>query len=531
MIVDLGKNIKLDIYKLMTTRLLVQANSGGGKSYAIRKILEETHGKVQQIVLDIDGDFSSLREKFDFVLAGKGGDISADTRSAGLLARRILELESNLIVDLYELKQIDRIRFVKNFLESMIDAPKSLWHPTLVVLDEAHIFCPEKGHAESWSAVVDVATRGRKRGYCLILATQRLAKLHKDAAAEMNNKMIGRTTLDVDLKRAGDELGFHTRDWSNFKNLEPGEFYLYGPALSKQVELGTVGEVKTRHPKAGKIGKFYSPAPSSKVKSVLAKLSDLPQEAATELKEKSDLQARIKELERELRLQKTIEPKIDKTDLERDVRKHVKNEVNKAKASILNTISKVIKEFQPESYTHSPEIKSFDEYKKKYLPKPQTEAKISGDLEGLGRCEQAILGFLTARSGESFSKVQVGAMTGYAHSSGGFNNALSKLGQANLISRGNGRLQVTAQGYEIGKTLDVPHTLEDWKAKLGKCERAIYSALLEAPDEAFEKEKLGELTGYQPTSGGFNNALSRLSNLGLIARESGQIRLNPEVQL
>jgi len=31
--------------------------------------------------------------------------------------------------------------------------------------------------------VIDLATRGRKRGYCVVLATQRLPKLAKDAAA------------------------------------------------------------------------------------------------------------------------------------------------------------------------------------------------------------------------------------------------------------------------------------------------------------------------------------------------------------
>jgi hypothetical protein len=40
-----------------------------------------------------------------------------------------------------------------------------------------------------------------------VLLTQRLAKLHKDAAAEANNVVIGRTVLDVDQERAGDLPG------------------------------------------------------------------------------------------------------------------------------------------------------------------------------------------------------------------------------------------------------------------------------------------------------------------------------------
>ena len=69
-----GTPATLDLETLLETRLLIQANSGGGKSYLIRKILEVTHGRVQQIVLDLEGEFATLREKYDYILAGKEGD-------------------------------------------------------------------------------------------------------------------------------------------------------------------------------------------------------------------------------------------------------------------------------------------------------------------------------------------------------------------------------------------------------------------------------------------------------------------------
>jgi len=42
-----------------------------------------------------------------------------------------------------------------------------------VLLDEAHVFCPEQSQSEAQGAVTDLATRGRKRGYGLVMATQR----------------------------------------------------------------------------------------------------------------------------------------------------------------------------------------------------------------------------------------------------------------------------------------------------------------------------------------------------------------------
>ncbi len=80
----------------------------------------------------------------------------------------------------YELHHHERKHFVKLFLESMINAPKELWHPVMIVVDEAHVFAPEKGQSEAMDAVIDLATRGRKRGYCAVLATQRVSKLHSN---------------------------------------------------------------------------------------------------------------------------------------------------------------------------------------------------------------------------------------------------------------------------------------------------------------------------------------------------------------
>lgn len=297
--IKLNKDVSMDLEKLVDSRLLVQANSGAGKSWAVRRLLEQSHGSVQQIVIDPEGEFSTLREKYDYILAGKGGDVPADPRSAGLLATKLLELKVSAIIDLYELSPIDRKRFVRIFLDAMTNAPKDLWHPVLVVIDEAHIFAPEKGESEAMGAVIDLATRGRKRGFCAVLATQRISKLHKDAAAECNNKLIGRAGLDIDRKRASEELGFTTKEQNlSLRSLEPGHFFAFGPAISDEVIELQVGPIETTHPKAGsRILSAVTP-PTPGVKKILAKLADLPQEAAKEAKTMGELKDEITRLKR-----------------------------------------------------------------------------------------------------------------------------------------------------------------------------------------------------------------------------------------
>ncbi|HEY1814850.1 MAG TPA: DUF87 domain-containing protein [Kofleriaceae bacterium] len=126
---SLGPDAPLNVDRLIESRLLVQANSGAGKSWALRRLLEQSYAHVPQIVIDVEGEFHTLREKFDYVLAGqKGGDCPADTKSAALLARRLLELNVSAIVDIYELGA-HRARFVRLFLDALVNAPRELWHP------------------------------------------------------------------------------------------------------------------------------------------------------------------------------------------------------------------------------------------------------------------------------------------------------------------------------------------------------------------------------------------------------------------
>lgn len=97
-------DIKLDLDKLLRTRLLIQANSGGGKSWLVRRIAEQLFGKIPVLIIDPEGEFATLREKFGFVLVGKGGETPADPRSAALVAHKLLELRASAVCDLYELK-------------------------------------------------------------------------------------------------------------------------------------------------------------------------------------------------------------------------------------------------------------------------------------------------------------------------------------------------------------------------------------------------------------------------------------------
>lgn len=518
---QLGDGVTCDLQTLIDTRLLVQANSGGGKSWCLRRILEQTHGKIQHLVIDPEGEFASLRERFDYVLAAKhGGDTAADPRSAPLLAERLLELGVSAILDIYELKHHDRIRFVKVFLEALVNAPKRLWHPALIVLDEAHVFCPQQGEAESASAVIDLATRGRKRGFCLVPATQRMAKLHKDAAAECNNKLIGRTGQDVDVKRAADELGFAKDRWRELRELEAGEFFCFGPALSREVRTVKVGAIQTTHPKAGSRQSFVAPPMTEKIRALLPKLSDLPAEVEARAATEADLKRDNANLRRELTLAQKAQPApsaperievpvispsaVEALNVSLERLESFHNAQAEAFSQVWTAISELRKEVQraartPIRPTISPVARSVARHDAVRRP---PRAATSADAVAIPKGERAIL-IAAAQYPDGVSREQLTILTGYKRSSR--DAYIQRLRERAYIEPKGDLLTATDEGLDaLGSDFEpLPIGAElqaHWLNRLPIGEKTILEELIQAYPDALDRSTLGYSTNYKRSS-------------------------------
>lgn len=290
--------ISIDTAQLIA-HTLVQANSGGGKTVAIRRILEQTWGAMPQWMIDPEGEMHTLRERMPLLLAAPhGGDTVASVKTAPLLVRKLLETGASIVIDIYDMGVDERHAFVKAFAEAAMNQPRALWRDILVAVDEAHRYIPERGEdpSEATGAMKNWLTAGRKRGYAILLAVQRLSTLHKSAAAECNNRLIGRTGLDTDQERAGKALGLRRpEDREALARLKPGRFWVYGPAFCERPTEVQIGEILTSHGRAAR-GKPPTP-PLDEARRVLAAIGDLPAEAEAELKTVEQLKARVRELE------------------------------------------------------------------------------------------------------------------------------------------------------------------------------------------------------------------------------------------
>ncbi|MEF2549494.1 ATP-binding protein [Aurantimonas sp. E1-2-R+4] len=249
-----GEPAELDLEELLSTRLLVQGNSGSGKSHLLRRLLERSADWVQQAIIDPEGDFVSLAERYGHVVVDANRTPAELTR----IARRIREHRASVVLDLEGLDAEVQMMCAAAFLNGLFDADRAHWYPMLIAVDEAHLFAPamagehsEEARRASLGAMTNLMCRGRKRGLAGVIATQRLAKLAKNVAAEASNFLMGRTFLDIDMARAADLLGMDRRAAERFRDLETGNFVALGPALSRRPVPIKIGAVET----AGRSGR------------------------------------------------------------------------------------------------------------------------------------------------------------------------------------------------------------------------------------------------------------------------------------
>ena len=243
-----GKPALLDLEELLATRLLVQGNSGSGKSHLLRRLLEQSAPHVQQAVIDPEGDFVTLADAHGHVVV----DAARAEADLQRIAARVREHRVSVVLNLENLDAEGQMRCAAAFLGGLFEAERDLWYPMLVVVDEAQLFAPaaagevsDEARKVSLGAMTNLMCRGRKRGLAGIIATQRLAKLAKNVAAEASNFLMGRTFLDIDMARAADLLGMERRQADMFRDLERGHFIALGPALSRRPLPVRIGAVAT----------------------------------------------------------------------------------------------------------------------------------------------------------------------------------------------------------------------------------------------------------------------------------------------
>jgi uncharacterized protein len=212
---------------IATGRTCVIGSSGSGKSYSVGVICEELcKSKVPYVIIDIEGEYSGLKEKYEAIWIGEEDNCDLKWSSGKVNLRLLARYAPDgppLILDLSEAdKPRERVGL---FLLSIYREISKRRTPYLVILEEADRFAPQVG--ERLQIFDEVARRGRKRGLGLMLCTQRPSLVDKNILSQCANQLIGKLVIKNDLNSVAQF--FPGRGTPNqLTALTPGEFYALG---------------------------------------------------------------------------------------------------------------------------------------------------------------------------------------------------------------------------------------------------------------------------------------------------------------
>lgn len=562
---------------VVTQTIAVLAKRRAGKSYLMRRLVEQLFAAGQQVVLvDPKGDQWGVRSAADgkgpglsvVILGGERGDVALEAGSGEIVAKLVVEERVSVVLDLSLFRKHEVATFMTGFLETLyrLKAREMYRTPLMLVMDEADAIAPQKpqkGEERMLGAAEDIVRRGGQRGIGCVLVTQRSAVLNKNLLTQAQVMIALRTIAPQDLAAMNAWIDVHGTIeqrqtlMESLPSLPIGDAWVWSPGwptiegIFKRVHVLPIETFDSgATPKPGET--------RSEPKSVAdVDLESLKRQmAATIEKSKANdpkvLRARIAELERAAK-----GPAIDPGALDL-VRREGRDEgaregyaaglravqpIADRLGTLSTAVSETIEGFQQDlrrlagavlapqgSHNTAPARPARDPYrspgsrggKAQGAPKPRHNGN-SGSSE-VSRPQQRILNALAWMESVRISvvdKTQLALLADQSPTSGGYFNNLGTLRSAGLINYPMpSKVALTDAGRSISETVDTPSTsaaLQDQvMSRLPRPQVAILRKLIHIYPREISKADLADAAEQSPTSGGYFNNLGRLRTLGLI---------------
>jgi hypothetical protein len=212
MTLHIGRSFNLPL-DLITQTVAILAKRRAGKSYAMRRIVEQLFRAGQQVVLvDPKGDQWGIRSAADgrgpglpiVILGGERGDIPLEPSGGEIVAKLVVEERTSVLLDLSPFRKSEVATFMTGFMEALyrLKAREVYRTPMMLVIDEADAIAPQKpqkGEERMLGAAEDIVRRGGQRGIGCILVSQRSAVLNKNVLTQAQMLVALRTIAPQDL--------------------------------------------------------------------------------------------------------------------------------------------------------------------------------------------------------------------------------------------------------------------------------------------------------------------------------------------
>src|SRR5579859_7907909 len=201
--IDTQNQVSLSIHDLIGESVAVLGIKGSGKTNSAAVLIEEIlSAGLPLTVVDIEGEYWGLRERFEILVAGHSEhvDIEVAPDQAAALAEFSLTQSVSVILDLADFDDEDKETFLLAYFHRLWEVNFKLRRPYEIVLEEAHEFVPQGVRTPLKQILTRIALRGRKRGLGLVCVSQRSAKVEKDILTQAGIVFLHKVVHPTDIK-------------------------------------------------------------------------------------------------------------------------------------------------------------------------------------------------------------------------------------------------------------------------------------------------------------------------------------------
>ena len=300
--IDSSNKFELQTQTLVGRSVAVLGITGSGKTNTAAVLIEELLSSgLPLTIVDIEGEYWGLKEKFEILVAGRSehAELAIGPENAGKLADISVKRGISVILDLSDFTQKEAYDFLVEYFQGLWEASSSTKQPYQIILEEAHEFIPQSTGTPLKQMLTRIALRGRKRGLGIILMSQRSAKVEKDVLTQTSLLFLHKVMHPTDLRVYKDLIPLPSTQVEDMvRKLRPGEaVVVYNHQVNVvQLRLRTTfhaGSTPTlRHTVQPKLRKLDA----SMLKELRA-LTKVTEETNRSGNEQEKLAQRVKELE------------------------------------------------------------------------------------------------------------------------------------------------------------------------------------------------------------------------------------------
>jgi len=303
--IDALNKLQLATQDLIGRSTAVLGITGSGKTNTTAVLIEELLSSgLPLTVVDIEGEYWGLKEKFEILVAGRSqhAEVEVVPSNAGHLADISVKRGISVILDLSDFHQEEIYEFLTNYFTSLWEACSVAKRPYQVILEEAHEFVPQGTHTPLKQLLTRLALRGRKRGLGIVLVSQRSAKVEKDLLTQASLLFLHKVMHPVDLKVYKDLIPLPSGEVEEkVRILQPGQVIVVS---NLQTTIVHVRLRHTFHAGATPTYEIYAQPKLRRINSeILRELKNLSlnsQVAPSLENERTKLARQVKELEEKL---------------------------------------------------------------------------------------------------------------------------------------------------------------------------------------------------------------------------------------